>query len=580
MPGPTPHRGPSPRHRPLRTLLLAALLAPLPVLAGDTAAPLLSVGEGRCPNPLPDFSHAGYGNGLIPVPEASGKLIDARDYGVVADDALDDSAALQKALAAARAVTGPVILQLPAGRLIVSDVLRIDRSDIVVRGQGSGVGGTELFFPRPLRIVDKSQELKELREYLVENNKYQVERDNNVHALFSEYSWTGGFLWVAPANNRPAAYLSRYDTPSSSNRLGQLQGGVQGQSQVTFDAGSKLAVGDVVQIRWFNQQGPDGALVKELYGADRSQLKVGANHWNFPDRALAVQTVRIEAITGNEATLSSPLLHDINAQLPADVASWPHLSNVGIEEISFVFPEGSSFGHHQEEGYNAIHFAGVYDGWIRNIRSRDADAAVLTYDSANLTLSDMVIEGKRKAHYAVHVGNVHNVLVRDIDVFNPVIHTFSINTQATRNVFLRARAWQEPVIDQHAGANHQNLFDNLILHITARRDKAGQACYPIWNGSGAGYWEPGHGRYNTTWNLQVAVDGGAAPDETVRLDGSDEGPDARVIGISGNRRFTVNYRPAPLLRSLNQPLADAPSLYELQLARRKAGLPVPTCITD
>lgn len=573
-----------PHKAALSLLLLGGLHAAPVAMARDNGGashmPLLSVDDGQCSNPLPDFSYAGYHNGVEEPPRAQGKIIDVRDFGVVADDNRDDSAALLKALAAAREVAGPVILQLPAGRLLVSEVLRIDRSDIVVRGHGSGGGGTELFFPRPLRMVDTGQEFKELREYLVKNDKYQKEPENNVHALFSEYSWTGGFLWVAPRGNRPAAYLTSYDAPSGSTRVGKLRAGKQGALGVELERGAKVAVGDVVQLRWFNRQGRDGALVRELYGNDMQKLTIGANHWNFPDRALAVQTVRITALEGTTATLSSPLLHDVTVALPADVARWEHLRNVGIEELAFVFPPGSSFGHHQEEGYNAINFSGVFDGWIRNIRSRDADAAVLTYDSANVTVSDVVIEGGRRAHYAVHVGNVHNLLVRDIDVFNPVIHTFSINTQATRNVFLRARSWREPVIDQHAGANHQNLFDNLTLHVSARRDQQGRPWYPVWNGSGAGYWEPGHGRYNTTWNLKVAVEGGAAPDETVRLEGIDEGPDARIIGVHGNRTFDVDYRPVPVLKALNQSLDDMPSLYELQLGRRKAGLPALTCVTD
>lgn len=567
---------------PTRWLTANALLLAMAAsgtCAAQVFAPDSPETAAQCTQPLPDFSYAGYRNGLEEVPAAQGQVIDVRDFGAIADDGRDDSATLQKALAAARQVAGPVIVQLPPGQLILSDVLRIDRSDIVVRGHGSGSGGTTLFFPRPLRMVDKSQELKELREYLVKNNKYQVEVVNNVHALFSEYSWAGGFIWVGPENSRHAPYLVSYDRPSREGRLGHVHSGRQGETAITLARGAKLAVGDVVQIRWFNRQGQEGALVKELYGPDHTQLKVGANHWNFPDRALAVQTVRIVAMEGGSATISSPLLHDINAELPADLARWQHLRNVGIEEIGFVFPEGASFGHHLEEGYNAIFFTGVFDGWIRNIRTRDADAGILTYDSANLTVSDILIEGRRKAHYAVHVGNVHNVLVRDLEVFNPVIHTFSINTQATRNVFLRARGWQEPVIDQHAGANHQNLFDSLTFHVNARRDKQGNAWYPVWNGSGAGYWEPGHGRYNTTWNLKVMVDGGAAPGETVRLEGKDEGPDARVIGVSGNRPFSVDYRPAPVVQAVNQPLGEAPSLYELQLARRKAGLPVPSCLS-
>ena len=72
------------------------------------------------------------------------------------------------------------------------------------------------------------------------------------------------------------------------------------------------------------------------------------------------------------------------------------------------------------------------------------------------------------------------------------------------------------MLDQHAGANHQNLFDNITLNVDAMRDKNGPY-YPIWDGSGAGYWQPGHGRYNTTWNLKVNVRSGADRKEVVTL---------------------------------------------------------------
>ncbi|MEO1360277.1 MAG: hypothetical protein AAFU81_08050 [Pseudomonadota bacterium] len=92
--------------------------------------------------------------------------------------------------------------------------------------------------------------------------------------------------------------------------------------------------------------------------------------------------------------------------------------------------------------------------------------------------------------------------------------------------------------------------------------------YPIWNGSGAPYWQPGHGRYNTTWNLNVIVENGAGREETVVLDGLAEGPEAFIIGVHGNREFEIDYRPAPKVLSVNaQP--EVRSLYDWQLEKRR-----------
>lgn len=221
-----------------------------------------------------------------------------------------------------------------------------------------------------------------------------------------------------------------------------------------------------------------------------------------------------------------------------------------------------------EQGYNGIYFTSVFNGWIRNVNISNADAALLTYNSANLTISDIQSLGEREGHYAVHVGNVHNVLVKNLFVYNPVIHSLTVNTQATKSVFMNAHAFAAPALDQHAGANHQNLFDNIHVYFSARRDENGQAYYPIWNGSGARYWQPGHARYNTTWNLQVNVMGGAGRDETVLLRGPAEGPDARIVGVSGNRSFEVDYYPEPYIERLNQSMQDVPSLYLWQLEQR------------
>jgi len=173
-----------------------------------------------------------------------------------------------------------------------------------------------------------------------------------------------------------------------------------------------------------------------------------------------------------------------------------------------------------------------------------------------------------QAHYSVHAGNVHNVLIENLLVNNAPIHSLSLNTQSTKCVFKNAIVNKAAVLDQHAGANHQNLFDNITLNVEAARDESG-AYYPVWDGSGAGYWQPGHGRFNTTWNLKVNVISGAERDESVELRGLAEGPDARIVGVSGNREYSVKYRPEPYAERINKSMNDVPSLYDYQLQQRQ-----------
>ena len=512
---------------------------------------------------LPDFSYAGYHNGLKEVPPATGFVIEVADFGALPNDGIDDSAAIQKAFDAASVTPGPVIIRFESGTYRVTDILRITRSNFVLQGKGSGLHGTHLHFPRPLRQIDRSGSLNELRDYLRKLDKRQVEPSSNVDEFFSEYSWSGGFIWVQAQGTRPAPYLEEFDLPIAV--LSEITSGVRGKPEVFVTNPRELEIGQIVQIQWINRTGPDAAILKSIYGEQFGLA--GSHHWTFKERPLVRQTVRIERIEGAKVTLADVLLHDIDETLPAQVASWQGLVNVGIEDMHLSFPDAPSFGHHLEEGYNAVYFTGAFDSWVRNLKVTNADSALLSYNSANLTFENVVTDGSRTAHYSVHMGNVHNVIAKNLRVLNRVRHSLTFNTQSTKCVYQNAEVFMAPVLDQHAGANHQNLFDAVTLHAAAS-EKDGNKVIAIYDGSGAGYWQPGHGGYNTTWNLKILVTGGAHPSEQVILEGKDEGPMAIIAGIHGNRKFKLDYRPKPLVAHINTAIADIPSLYNHQLQLR------------
>lgn len=515
-------------------------------------------------NPLPDFSYAGYGFGLAPIPTDTGTIVDVTDHGAVPDDGLDDTKAVLRALAAADAVIGKVTLRFPKGRTQITEVLRITRSNIVLDGAGNGAGGSELWFPRPLKIIDNSSDFDELRDYLVREKKQQVEPEQNIDYLFTEYSWAGGMIVVRPETTRPVSYDGGKDV-----RDPPLANGVSGRQfarTLTVDNVAKLRVGDVVQLQWFAGAGATSPILESLYGD--TDLPIGSHHWTSPNRPVVAQATRIAAIRGRMVTLGDPLLHDVRVDQPAVLASWKHLTNVGIQNLRLQFPEAPSFGHHLEQGYNGIYMTGVFDGWIRALTIDRSDSGILTDNAANLTIADVTTTGDRRAHYSVHVGAVHNVLVRDLKVENPVIHPLSVNTRSTRSVFLRSVVTRDAIIDQHSGSNHQNLFDQIVMHIDPKLAK-GVWQYPLWVGGGAPYWKPGHGLYNTLWNARLVIPDSVPADATVRITSGLEGPGERIVGLHANRTIDVRYTPTPYIEATGQAITAAPSLYEYQLARRR-----------
>lgn len=514
-------------------------------------------------NYLPDFSFAGYGNGLAALPDAAGTVVRVDDFGASANDDIDDTKAVLAAISHANDVTGPVIVRFSAGRYIVSEVLRIERSDFVLQGAGSGSGGTVLHFPRPLKQVDRSTSLDELRQYLVKLDKREVDPDRNLDDYFSEYSWSGGFIWIQKPGMREAPYLVEYDP--EIEKLADIETGARGARTLVLSSTADIDPGDIIQLQWINRTGPDAGIIKSLYGTEYQSA--GSHHWSFPERPLVRQISRVLQVDGRNVQLADPLLHDANDTIPAQVAEWDGLQQVGIEDLRLEFPDSPFFGHHLERGYNGIYFTSSFDSWARNIRITNADSGILSYNSANLTYRDVITDGARRAHYAVHMGNVHNVLAENISVMNPVLHSLSFNTQSTKCVFRNAEVFVRPALDQHAGANHQNLFDNVTLHMQAVRSNDGPVV-GVFDGSGAGYWQPGHGGFNTAWNLRVLVTGGAYADEVVTVQGLDEGPMARIVGLHGNRKFKLDYRPRPYVEMLNEPLESVPSLYDYQRHQR------------
>ena len=555
------------KHRYRHTLpcLSACILlgAPLAIASAVSLPDILTKDSTGYGSYLPDFSYAGYRNGEADLPIATGEVILVDDFGAVPDDANDDTQAIQAAVAEAHTVDGPVIVRFSAGRYRITDVIRIERSNIVLQGRGSGAGGTTLWFPRPLQQVYKGKSLDELRKYIVDLDKRQREPDKNLDEYFSEYSWSGGFLWIQKRGTRAAPYLVSYDPEIEV--LATIASGQRGQTSLEVSSARKLKAGDIVQLQWLNRAGPNAGIIRSLYGdaADTA----GSHHWSFPERPLVRQTSRIKSVDGTSVTLADPLLHDVNASVPAQIAAWDGLVEVGVEDLHLEFPNAPWFGHHMEQGYNGIYFTSAFDSWARNIRTTNADSGILSYNSANLTYRDITSDGTRRAHYGVHMGNVHNVLAENVKVMNPVLHSLTFNTQSTKCVYKNAEVFVNPVLDQHAGANHQNLYDNVTLHSSATQSEDGPVAV-VFDGSGAGYWQPGHGSFNTTWNLRVLIHAGAYADETVRLLGVDEGPNARIVGLHGNREFSLDYRPAPYTERLNEELVLVPSLYDYQLRQR------------
>lgn len=511
-------------------------------------------------NYLPDFSYAGYHFGESALPESQGKIINATDFGVKANDGLDDSKALLKAIKAANAVEGNVILQLPEGRIILSEVLYIERSNFVLRGAGSGEKGTEIYAPRPMMYFKDPESLAELREYLTTFDKRQREPENNIDLPFSQYAWSGGIIWTQIPNERVKSYLDKYEP--NPNPLAKVNSGTMGEHILNVSDVKGLKVGDIVELQLFNKDGENGEIIKDLYKG--ANVKPGSHHWKFPKLPIVRQQVEITKISNSKITIKTPLTISIKPSYQAQLVEWKHLNEVGIEHIRFTFPDIPRVAHHVEPGNNAIFLTRLFNSWVKDVMITNADSGILAEEISNVTVQDIVTDGTHLAHYTVTLGGVHNVLVKNLKIYNKAVHPLSFNTFATKNVYQDCEIFADPLLDQHSGANHQNLFDHITVHITADKNNS----YFLFGGGGAEYWKPSHGPFSTFWNLNVQLEKPSEISKPVLLYGMKDGPFARIIGVNGNAQFEVKYEPDAYIEFLNMSMEKIPSLYDYQLKKR------------
>ena len=401
-------------------------------------------GNGKEPT-LPDFSYAGYNYSESTIPDISNwEKFDVRDFGAIANDGKYDDKAIQAAIDAAE-VAGEGVITFPSGRFMVSpnevvgENIFIRSSRIVLKGQGSQSGGTEIFM-----------------------DKMKVERSRRI-------------LEITPIDK-----TEKTITKVIKNALRETY-------EITVENASKLNIGQRIIIR------SNSSEFAKNYYSPQSIDNTWTRLLNKGFRLREIHT--IADIKGNVVHLREPLhISLIINSKPILIKTYNMLNNVGIEDILFKgnwnsYPE--EFIHHKNDihdyAWNAIRIDNLENGWVRNVEFKDWNQGLHIDGGAAITIENISFTGK-KGHASVHTRRSYGVLIKDSKDLAGHHHGPGLGYSASGTVYLRYQMDEKQRMDSHSGSPYATLFDNV---------ENGH----FYGNGGPNDNYPHHGKYFVAWNF-------------------------------------------------------------------------------
>lgn len=410
---------------------------------------------------LNDFSYTGYHFSEKELPDVSTwNTISVTDYGAIPNDAGYDDAGIQAAIDAAEASNQPTVVFFPAGRYIVSSEttktqpITINGSNIVLKGAGTGTGGTEIY-------TDKFNEGK-----------------------FGNDTIDYRFLFM-PSN-------------TDSNDITQVTAAIKkGDFEVQVASTANLSVGQYVDL-----------FQKTTDNLEANMPGLTPNvRWTIINRdgIRPFEKHLITKISGNKVTFKNPVQLNMPVSSTTVLRTYNTISEVGVEDILFTsgwkdYPE--NFVHHANDivdyAWQAVFFSNVVNGWIRNCDFKDWNECIFIEKSLAVTVKNIHIYGKRghtgfysRYSYGVLFENCLDTCSEGLVNANEkgMLHGPGMRWSTTSSVFINCPMQPEQSIDCHASHPYANLLDNI------------QGGILLGNG-GAETSYPNSGPYLTFWNFK------------------------------------------------------------------------------
>lgn len=453
---------PADRSGPVKRLVLLLVLAAVTAAAAQGRSQWVHIGDnGRLRygtdargNRIMDFSHAGYGGGGVRLP-------DVRAVRTLSPAPGDNTARIQSAIdevsalaAGADGFRGAILLN--PGIYEVAGALRVAASGVVLRGSGSGDGGTVVRVTgEPHRFLD----------------------------IGGSGSWE--------PEGEPVAVIDAY-VPSGADA-------VQVSSASGLKAGDRILVQRPVTEAWISFMGMD-TLIRD--GKPQTWIKPGVVH--NADRT-------IESVSGNRITLDVPLSDSFDAQ---------HLKPPGASVVRYAFPgriERVGFESMRvtapardvpisQSQYTLLRMSAVSDAWVRDVVVENTQNTITVGHTARRVTFDNV-----HVRHSVPFSGAASPADFAISGTQVLVHRSSVSGKRVWPVVTQAGVTGPNVIlhftaDEAGVAPHQRWATGLLVdssEFTNGTDRRPGLAFSNREHAGSGHgWSAG---WSVAWNVRTDV---------------------------------------------------------------------------
>jgi hypothetical protein len=495
---------------------------------------------------FPDWSKAGYKEGAA-IP--NGTIVSATT--VIANDGLDDSAALQTLINNNIDTSGIKVILLPSGTINISKQIWIPGNKLIIRGAGSNPSGTHT------KIVFKPD--TNTRYDLVSNG--QPDLDGMTDAGNSmNWVWPGRGLFRVQSDDVHADYVTAYNAAPANRKdiymgsinfhwktgirvkqAGNVHAAVIGNTVIPLDAApTGLSVGGYVWVGSANS--------RKMY-LDEQGI---SNTAYYIDGHMKAQVFKVTAVSSSSpysVTIDKPLEFNILEKSTSDGSSAISSSNyyskvmpltaiqdVGIEDLYITLELNGmpilGGGTYNVTAADAVHNYGniapeyalhgivmkwTANTWVKNVQTyMTGSHPIVTEVAKNLTVQNSYLDGswnKGKGGNGYFRGSrVWDGMFQNNTTRN--LRHFTFQWSASGNVLRNSNFDSD--INLHGGWERRNLIEGNTVAVpwnhssgscTVNCGSEGGGTdtgtwYPIWWGAGpkAGKWSGATGPQNVFLN--------------------------------------------------------------------------------